>query len=329
MGTHPAARTLSAILCSLAGLLAACSSSGDKSASSAKAQPAAPVATPTATPAADDHSEHALHNVHRIGSKLISGGVPDGDAAFDELEAMGVKTIISVDGALPDLDRAKAHGMRYVHIPITYSEANKDQQLAIARAVRDLPGPIYLHCHHGKHRGPAAAASAAILLGEITPEQGVAWMKNAGTAPTYKGLYACVANAAVASAAALDAAPSDFPSVHKPQGMVAAMVDIEHINNLMNDVRAAGWKVPEDSPDLVPAAEAGRLVDNLRVCGETPESKALGPDYASKLANAIKIASGFEEALVRNAPKEDLESAWKLVTASCKDCHVAYRDNKR
>ena len=28
----------------------------------------------------------------------------------------------------------------------------------LARAARTLPGPIFVHCHHGMHRGPAAAA---------------------------------------------------------------------------------------------------------------------------------------------------------------------------
>ncbi len=31
----------------------------------------------------------ALHNVHAVNQRLISGGVPEGDAAFDELEGDG------------------------------------------------------------------------------------------------------------------------------------------------------------------------------------------------------------------------------------------------
>ncbi|HUG68092.1 MAG TPA: hypothetical protein VMM76_10080 [Pirellulaceae bacterium] len=54
-------------------------------------------------------TEH-LPNAVRVHDKVISGGLPAGDAAFAELRAMGVKTIISVDGAKPDVKTATKHG---------------------------------------------------------------------------------------------------------------------------------------------------------------------------------------------------------------------------
>src|SRR5688572_19279104 len=56
------------------------------------------------------------------GGVLYSGGQPDGDAGFASLEKLGVKTVISVDGARPEIDVAKSHGMRYVHLPIGYND---------------------------------------------------------------------------------------------------------------------------------------------------------------------------------------------------------------
>ncbi len=260
---------------------------------------------------------------------MISGAVPEGAPAFDELNAMGVKTIISVDGATPDVDAANSRGMRYVHIPITYAEATKEQQMELARAVRDLPGPIYVHCHHGKHRSPAATASVAVVLGEASPEEAVAFMKNAGTAPTYAGLYACVANAVVASAAALNAAPAEFPAVRKPEGITGAMVEVDHAYENLGYIRAAQWTTPKDHPDLVPAAEAGRLTDHLRYGGEDAKAKSLGSDFNRRLTDAVASASALEEAINAKAPKDQLEGKWKLVVASCKDCHATYRDVKR
>lgn len=273
------------------------------------------------------HAEHALHNVHALGD-LISGAVPEGDPAFDELKAMGVKTIISVDGATPDVARAAARGMRYVHIPITYSDVPEKQQLEIARAIRDLPGPVYIHCHHGKHRSPAATAAAAVALGLATPEAAVAFMKKAGTAPNYAGLYQCVAEATVVSASALSAASNEFPAVQKPEGMVAAMVEVDVAYEHLQDIRAAGWVTPRDHPDLVPAAEAGRLADQMRFSGEDPRSLAKGPDYAKMLADAVEVASALEAGIVRGESKDQLEARWKLVAASCKECHAVYRDTR-
>ena len=116
-----------------------------------------------------------LHNVVDFRGQgadgFYSGSVPEGDAGFDALVGLGVKTVISVDGALPDLARAKARGLRYVHLPIGYDGFDDARKAELVRAVRDLPRPIYLHCHHGKHRSAGAAATIAVSLGWMTNAQ--------------------------------------------------------------------------------------------------------------------------------------------------------------
>lgn len=286
------------------------------------------VAVSCATPAPPAPPERALHNVQRVNEHLISGAVPDGDAAFDALAHLGVRTIISVDGATPDVARAAARGMRYVHVPITYAEITDAERLELARAVRDLPGPIYLHCHHGKHRGPAAAAAAAVALRLLEPADAVAFMRRAGTAAAYEGLYECVATARPASQVELDAAPADFPAVREAQGLVAAMVEVDRAFEHLLEVRAAGWTVPRDHPDLVPAAEVGRLADNLRLGADDPLSLEQGDEFLRRLAEAKRAASELEEALVRGAARDELEARFAPVQASCKDCHARFRDQR-
>src|SRR5690349_9452889 len=61
-----------------------------------------------------------LPNAVRIHAKVFSGGLPDGEAGFAELQELGIKTVISVDGAKPDVATAKKHGLRYVHMPHGY-----------------------------------------------------------------------------------------------------------------------------------------------------------------------------------------------------------------
>src|SRR5436305_114465 len=103
-----------------------------------------------------------LPHAFRVSDRLFSGGNPDGEAGFAALRALGVQTVISVDGARPDWETAGRHGLRYVHLPVGYDGIPRGRVLALAKAARDLPGPVYVHCHHGKHRGPAAVA--AIML---------------------------------------------------------------------------------------------------------------------------------------------------------------------
>ena len=61
-----------------------------------------------------------LHNVYRLTDKLLSGSGPEGDEGFASLQQLGVKTVLSVDGARPDVARARRFGLRYVHLPIGY-----------------------------------------------------------------------------------------------------------------------------------------------------------------------------------------------------------------
>lgn len=263
----------------------------------------------------------------------MSGSGPETPEAFDQLKSMGIKTIISVDGSSPKVELADARGMRYVHIPVTYATVTDEQRLEIARAIRDLPGPVFVHCHHGKHRGPSALAAAAVALGKVTNEEASAFIKKAGTAPNYVGLYECVASAPVATKDELDAASNEFPKVKKAHGTTAAMVEVDLAWEHIGAIKAAGWKTPADSPDLVPAAEAGRLTDNLRICHDDQEyiraGSGLPKDYSDRMAAAMKKSSELEELIVKNAATTALDAAHKAVAGTCKECHSVYRDKVR
>jgi protein tyrosine phosphatase (PTP) superfamily phosphohydrolase (DUF442 family) len=311
-------RTKAAVvsLLSLAMFPALVSCSAERVADKATTQP----------PPAPQPEHHALENIFPVIPGLLSGSAPEDADALEQIRAMGVKTIISVDGAAPGAAAAQRLGMRYVHIPVTYATITDDQRLEIARAVRDLPGPVYVHCHHGKHRGPTAAAAAAITLGRMTPNEGLALMQKAGTAPAYTGLYACVRNAAPAPAAVIDNAPNDFPSIQTPKGLVSAMVEIDTAWENLGFIRKANWTTPADHPDLVPAAEAGRLADHFRTGAQSEEARKLGPHFLNRIKSAESLASALEKALAQRAPAEALQPAWAAVDASCKSCHAAYRN---
>src|SRR5262245_4170262 len=256
----------------------------------------------------------------------MSGSVPEGDAGFATLKSMGIKTIITVDGAKPDVETAKKYGLRYVHLPIGYNGMDRERTLEIARAVRELPGPIYLHCHHGKHRSAGALGAAAVTLGLVTPEEAMARMKVSGTSPGYTGLYRCVALAALATAAELATASSAFPSTWKTSGLVKAMVEIDELHERLLAVAKAGWRAPADHPDLVPAALAGQLADLQRQILDDDHVKARPAEFAAWLRAGSGLAEKLEAGLLQGAPPAELAAALELVGKSCKGCHVKYRD---
>jgi hypothetical protein len=320
----------SLLLVSGAGLLVSCAGGARSTHQEAEALRAkiAPVTPPAVT--AEKPADFAgVHNVVAYHDGYYSGSVPEGDAGFDTLVGMGVRTIISVDGAEPELAAAKARGMRYIHLPIGYNGFDEQRKLELARATRDAmkDGPVYIHCHHGKHRSAGAAAAVVASLGWATPEQGVARMKVSGTSPNYTGLYQCALESVVVSATALNAVPADFPEVSKPAGFVATMVEVDQVFDHLSDIERAGWVVPAEHPDLVPAAEAGRLVDLFRAAHASKYSKTKPADFGEMFEKDIARAQSLEDLIVAGgAPPEKLSATFKPIGASCKECHSKHRD---
>jgi hypothetical protein len=185
-----------------------------------------------------------------------------------------------------------------------------------------------LHCHHGKHRGPAAAASAAVVLGAMSPDEGLAFLKRAGTAESYKGLYTCVLTAAPATPAMLDAAPAEFPQVAPIPGFVKAMAETQEAYDQLVEIRDAGWQVPAEHPDLVPLDLAGRLEGLMRAVQADPVKSKYPEEFAAMLLDSLEQTQEFESALKAGAPHSELTSKLNRVGASCKECHERYRDNE-
>jgi hypothetical protein len=272
-----------------------------------------------------------IHNAVAFHEGFVSGGVPEGDEGFASLAAMGVVTIISVDGAPPDVARATAHGLRYIHLPIGYNGFDEARRLQLVRATRDAmrAGPVYIHCHHGKHRSAGAAATIAASLGWSTPEAGVERMRVAGTAPSYRGLYACALGATVLDAGTIAAIPGEFPSVSPPTTFVSAMVEMDEIMEHLKAIERAGWRPPPDHPDLVPAAEAGRLADHLRLASAGDRAAREPAEFARMLAENAAHAQALEDALAeadRAADARALSALLARVNAACRECHAAHRD---
>src|SRR5690349_7708804 len=88
---------------------------------------AEPAATTKPSKAFESVETKDLHNAYRISANLVSGAAPETEQAFKDLQALGIKTILTVDGAQPDVETAKRHGMRYVHLPIGYDGVDREE----------------------------------------------------------------------------------------------------------------------------------------------------------------------------------------------------------
>jgi len=291
----------------------------------ARTQPTA-AAAPPAAKIEKLESKH-LPNPIRVHEKVISGGLPEGDEAFAELKELGIKTVISVDGAKPDVAMAKKYGMRYVHLPHGYDGVPEERAKELAKAVRDLPGPIYIHCHHGHHRSPASTAVACVGAGFIGHDDAAKVLQVAGTSEAYRGLFQSANEAQRFDKALLDELKADFPPVAKLPAMAEAMVEIEHIHDRLKAIEQAGWKTPADQPALVPDHEALLLREQFTELLRTKELQAKPEKFQQLTQEAETAGLALEEAL--KSPSIDKEQAAQLflaVSNNCKACHQAFRD---
>ena len=263
-------RTLfpAALLITIAVLLPACDGCGlcgGEAAAAPISGDAFEAAARTTLPVVKPLELAGLHNVFRLSPDIISGAEPQGEDAFRELERMGVKTILSVDGKAPDSARAARHGMRYVHAPIQYSTVTDDEMARIAKTFRELEPPFYVHCFHGKHRGPAAAAIGRIARDGATREQALAEMRQwCGTSGKYAGLYRDIARGPIPTEAASRALVWDFPEKARLEGYRHAMVEAARCFDHLIALARRDWQADPDHPDVDARNEAEKLAQIMQ-----------------------------------------------------------------
>lgn len=273
-----------------------------------------------------------IHNVFSLGPDIYSGSTPVGDEGFRSLARLGIKTLISVDGAKPEVELARRHGLRYVHLPHGYDGINSERQLQLAKAGAVLPGPIYVHCHHGKHRGPAAAAVIYMANGGWTTSDAEAWLHRAGTSTNYSGLYATVRTFKRPSRAQVEKVSEDFPAAAKVSSLVEAMIALDLRWDHLKSIQTSGYRAPQNHPDILPLNEIVLLREQYREAQRLPDAALKGTDFIERLRIAEKEVEGAED-LLRVTGKNRipdlrgrLDGAFNAIGESCSSCHKAYRN---
>jgi protein tyrosine phosphatase (PTP) superfamily phosphohydrolase (DUF442 family) len=270
-----------------------------------------------------------VHNLAEVAPGLFRGAQPEGDGSFALLAGLGVKTILTVDGSRPDVEGAAKHGIRYVHVPVEYSGITRAQQVLIAKAALDIPGPMFVHCHHGKHRGPAACGIAWMARTGVSPDAVVADMRIAGTDPRYAGLYGDIVAFRPITAEELAAVKdSDLVSAAKLPDLTEAMVQVDASFDRMKAVKRAAWKSPPSMPDVQPFHEARILAERFRELGRMEEALRKPADFQGWREDAEKASWALEEALGREDGAA-AGAAMDRVAATCNACHDVYRNTRR
>jgi len=269
-----------------------------------------------------------LRNAFRVTDRLFCGGHPEGEGGFAELARLGVKTVVSVDGNKPDLITAHKYGLRYIHLPFGYGEIPRQRIIELVSLAKAEVGPIYVHCHNGRYRAPAAVAVMRESMGGWSVEEAEAWLKRAGKGNVYEGLGLSVKEFKQPTVGEL-VAVGELPEVGKTTAEVDAMVAIDSgLEILLADQKVAGQRV---SGPRAEAVEATRLIlEQFRELRESGATAHRPPKYQELGVAAEKVA----EALRSQLMETKLEPRLLAVTLnqlgeSCSACHQTFRNQAK
>ncbi|WP_436717105.1 sulfatase-like hydrolase/transferase [Roseiconus lacunae] len=256
-----------------------------------------------------------MQNFRQIDKQLFVGGSPHGEAAFETLAEKGVRTIISVDGSTPQVDLAKQNGLRYIHLPIGYDQVNATRTLELAKAISDSKGGVYLHCHHGRHRAPAAAAVACVALGKLDQKEANQLLKDSGTSPRYAGLFRSVDRVEQIPVSELKRFQTTFHEAVKVTELAEQMVAIDRsLEHLVALLDQGGVSVTEESVLL-----HEHFVETMRL----DEVRSWQKPQRDQLERSTELAKQIHDAAAQ--PKR-LRTLIDQLKADCKSCHAAMRD---
>lgn len=274
---------------------------------------------------------HGLHNVYVLSDAVVSGSEPSGEESFRELQSMGIRTILSVDGKVPNQELAERYGMTYVHVPIQYRSITDDELLRIAKTFREKETPIYVHCFHGKHRGPAAAEVGRLVIDGISREEALAEMHRGGTSKSYEGLYRVIAEGRIPTADQTESYAWSFPAAHAFEGFRQAMVEVSRIENHLELLSFNAWTPSAEHPDVDAVNEAVRLVSALQRSIEVDQVQERPADFQGWMDDAVNASVELRDALQAwrsgSGTEDAIDDAYEALSTSCTSCHAAYRND--
>lgn len=271
------------------------------------------------------HGEHlpGVDNVLTVTPHVVSGSQPHGEEGFKTLKELGIDVIVSVDGATPDVDLARKYGMRYVHVPIGYDGISDEAQASLKRVMKDFKeDKIFFHCHHGKHRGPAAAAVACYESGDLSENQALDFMRSAGTSSDYGGLWKEITEFRPIPIT------TDLPmlvEVAQVESVAVGMAKIDRIYDQLVLCEKAEWNAPPEHADLDPAQQALLVQEGLHETGRLLKESQYDAKFRQMLVETEVLSKKLKQQ-IEAGQKSGASNTLSALKASCSACHSEYRN---
>lgn len=281
-------------------------------------------------------SNGCVPNLIQVHDRIYCGGMPRRENDFAALAELGIKVIVSVDGAKPDVESARSNSIRYVHLPCGYDAVSAQRGLQFAKAISQFDGPILFHCHHGKHRAPVAAVIGGLKSGLIDRSRADVTLRIAETDPRYLGLFAAVKSAREVDPEKLSEFQTDFRSVSPVSDLAAEMVLMQSTRDELwnacrkvekgrNSFRKANLQAEISSHALLLKEHYAELI-------RRDVQQEFGREFAMLLRDSFDRASRFSFQLSNSSGDDGaldnlryLKQALLRIDANCKTCHDRFR----
>jgi hypothetical protein len=158
-----------------------------------------------------------------------------------------------------------------------------------------------------------------------TSDQAVSWMRLAGTATNYAGLYRTVERFRPPTDDALKKVPENFPETSPVSPLADVMIQVDGRFENLKLIRKMGYKTPPGHPDLEPAHEALLLDELLKELLRSSDFEKRPADFKSKLDEAEKAAAYLNKCL-GSGLTNTTEISFQKLNAACLACHKDYRN---
>jgi len=121
-----------------------------------------------------------LSNLHKVSDDLYRGAQPTAEG-IEQLDALGIKTIISLRSSDTDHRFLGQAGLTYEHIPMVAWNAEDEDVVRLLRIVTDENRlPVFVHCRRGADRTGLMVAVYRIVVQGWSKEQAIDEMTQGG-----------------------------------------------------------------------------------------------------------------------------------------------------
>ena len=119
-------------------------------------------------------------NLHQITPTLYRSEQPT-PLGFQNLEKLGIRTVINLRAFNDDLDELRGTSLRAVHVPVRTWHLETEDVVAVMRELRQPEnGPFLIHCQHGADRTGLMSAMYRMLEQDWTADDALAELVDGG-----------------------------------------------------------------------------------------------------------------------------------------------------